>query len=60
MRKGRISAFPWRMDDEAVVYRGYEKIAKSGKPIACVHKGLYSPSAEILRLPWRNSSARAE
>jgi predicted TIM-barrel fold metal-dependent hydrolase len=46
MRKGRISAFPWRMDDEAMVYSGYEKIAKSGKPIVCVHKGLYPPSAE--------------
>jgi uncharacterized protein len=46
MRKGRISAFPWRMDDEAMVYRGYEKIAKSGVPIVCVHKGLYPPSAQ--------------
>jgi predicted TIM-barrel fold metal-dependent hydrolase len=46
MRKGRISAFPWRMDDEKLVYPGYERIAKSGIRIVCVHKGLFPPSAE--------------
>ena len=46
VRKGRTSAYPWRMDDEKLVYPGYEKIAKSGTRIICVHKGLFPPSAQ--------------
>jgi hypothetical protein len=46
MRKGRISAYAWRMDDEKLVYPGYERILKSGVRIVCVHKGLFPPSAE--------------
>jgi hypothetical protein len=46
VRKGHISAYPWRMDDEKLVYPGYEKIARSGARIVCVHKGLFPPSAE--------------
>jgi uncharacterized protein len=46
MRKGRISAYAWRMDDEKLVYPGYERIMKSAVRIVCVHKGLFPPSAE--------------
>jgi len=46
LREHRISKMPWRMDDEKVAYPVYEKIAKSGVPIVCVHKGLFPPFAE--------------
>jgi uncharacterized protein len=39
------SQHPWRMDDEKIAYPVYEKIAKSGAPIVCVHKGLFTESA---------------
>ncbi|MBV8537167.1 MAG: amidohydrolase family protein, partial [Alphaproteobacteria bacterium] len=40
------SKYPWRMDDEKLVYPFYEKIQKAGYDIVCVHKGLFPPSAE--------------
>jgi predicted TIM-barrel fold metal-dependent hydrolase len=47
MRVGTISAFPWRMDDEKVAYPTFEKIARAkGSKIVCIHKGLFSASAE--------------
>ena len=33
--------YPWRMDDEAVTYRGYELMARAGVKNVCVHKGLW-------------------
>ena len=30
----------WRLDDEKLVYPFYEKAAKGGVPIVCIHKGL--------------------
>ena len=39
-----LATHPWRMDDEKLVYPFYEKIAKAGYDIVCVHKGLYPPS----------------
>ena len=41
-----LATYPWRMDDEKLVYPFYEKIAKAGYDIVCVHKGLYPPSVE--------------
>ena len=41
----QTSQHPWRMDDEKIAYPVYEKIAKSGAPIVCVHKGLFTESA---------------
>jgi uncharacterized protein len=41
-----ISKYPWRMDDEKVTYRGYEKMVKAGIKNVCVHKGLFPPSVE--------------
>ena len=41
-----ISRYPWRMDDERVTYRGYEKFTKAGIPVVAVHKGLFPPSDE--------------
>ena len=40
------SRFPWRMDDEAVAYKGYERMAKAGRRIVCVHKGLFDAETE--------------
>jgi len=37
------SRYPWRMDDEAVAYLGYEKMARAGVRNVCVHKGLWTP-----------------
>ena len=41
-----ISRYPWRMDDEKVVYPGYERMVKAGIKNVCVHKGLFSPGVE--------------
>ena len=38
-----ISRYPWRMDDEKVAYKGYEKMVKAGIKNVCVHKGLFPP-----------------
>ena len=41
-----ISRYPWRMDDEKVAYKGYEKMAKAGIKNVCIHKGLFAPGIE--------------
>ena len=41
-----LSKYPWRMDDEKVAYKGYEKIVAAGIKNVCVHKGLFAPSVE--------------
>ncbi len=40
------SRYPWRMDDEKVAYKGYEKMVKAGIKNVCVHKGLFPPGVE--------------
>jgi predicted TIM-barrel fold metal-dependent hydrolase len=40
------SAYPWRMDDEKVAYKGYELALKHGIKNVCVHKGLFPSSIE--------------
>lgn len=39
-----LSKYPWRMDDEKITYRGYEKMVKAGIKNVCVHKGLFPES----------------
>ncbi len=39
-----LSKYPWRMDDEKVAYKGYEKMLAAGIKNVCVHKGLFAPS----------------
>lgn len=34
------SQFPWRLDDEKLLYAFYEKIMKAGIRTVCIHKGL--------------------
>ncbi len=31
--------YPWRLDDEALVYPMYEKIVEAGITNVCIHKG---------------------
>lgn len=40
------SRWPWRMDDEKVTYKGYEKMLAAGVTTVCVHKGLFPPSMD--------------
>jgi predicted TIM-barrel fold metal-dependent hydrolase len=39
-----LSAHPWHLDDEKLVYPFYEKAAKAGLANICIHKGLFPPS----------------
>jgi predicted TIM-barrel fold metal-dependent hydrolase len=39
-----LSKYPWRMDDEKVVYPFYERCQTAGLVNICVHKGLFPPS----------------
>lgn len=40
------SRYPWRLDDEALVYPAYEKMLKAGIRNVCIHKGLLPPDHE--------------
>jgi hypothetical protein len=40
------SHYPWRLDDEKLVYPAYQKFAKAGLKNVCIHKGLFPPSIE--------------
>ncbi len=41
-----MAKWPWRLDDEKVVYPYYERALKAGIKNVCVHKGLFPPSTE--------------
>ncbi|HEY3777389.1 MAG TPA: hypothetical protein VGL35_04980 [Rhizomicrobium sp.] len=41
-----LSRHPWRMDDETLAYKAYEKFAKAGIRNVAIHKGLYTKSDE--------------
>jgi predicted TIM-barrel fold metal-dependent hydrolase len=38
--------YPWRMDDEELIYPFYDLIRKFGKTVVCVHKGLPLPGSD--------------
>ena len=40
------SKFPWRLDDEELMYPFYEKAVKAGITTICIHKGLLPPDYE--------------
>ena len=40
------SKWPWRLDDEKIMYPFYEKSLKAGINTICVHKGLMPPDYE--------------
>ena len=41
-----LANYPWRLDDEKLMYPFYERILKAGVNTVCVHKGLFPPSVE--------------
>ncbi|MEZ6023098.1 MAG: hypothetical protein R3C16_06735 [Hyphomonadaceae bacterium] len=43
-----LARHPWRMDDEDVTYRGYEKMVAAGVKNVCVHKGLWAPQLDAM------------
>ena len=47
------SGYPWRMDDEKVMYPAYEKMKKAGIRNVCVHKGLLPADYETSWKNWR-------
>ena len=47
------SEFPWRMDDEKLMYPAYEKMQKSGIRNVCIHKGLMPADYEKSFPHWR-------
>lgn len=42
----QLAQWPWRMDDEKLMYPFYERLLKAGHNIVCVHKGLFPPAIE--------------
>ncbi len=40
------SHYPWRMDDEKLVYPAYQKMLDANIRNVCVHKGLFPPSLD--------------
>jgi uncharacterized protein len=53
------SNYPFRLDDEKLMYPAYEKFAKSGIKNVCIHKGLWAPSVEA-RFPRLTPFARPD
>jgi predicted TIM-barrel fold metal-dependent hydrolase len=48
------SKWPWRLDDEKLVYPAYEKMQKAGIINVCIHKGLLpSDYKEQFRRTWQ-------
>lgn len=43
-----LSEYPWRMDDESLVYPAYQKMEKAGIRNVCIHKGLLPNNYEEL------------
>ncbi|MEW6110575.1 MAG: amidohydrolase family protein [Thermodesulfobacteriota bacterium] len=43
-----ISQYPWRLDDEKLVYPAYEKMAKAGIKQVCIHKGLLPSNYQVI------------
>jgi predicted TIM-barrel fold metal-dependent hydrolase len=47
------SKYPWRLDDEKLVYPAYEKMVKAGVRTICIHKGLLPADYETSFEHWR-------
>lgn len=54
------SDYPWRLDDEKMVYPFYEKIQKAGIKNVCVHKGLLPEGYEEEMTPEKVSYAKVD
>ncbi|MBX9701418.1 MAG: amidohydrolase [Acetobacteraceae bacterium] len=42
----QLAQWPWRMDDERLMYPFYERLQRAGIVNVCVHKGLFPPQVE--------------
>jgi hypothetical protein len=51
-----ISSFPYRLDDEKLVYPAYEKMVKAGITTVCIHKGLMPDDYKESHKHWRNAT----
>ena len=52
------SRCPWRIDDEALAYPGYERIVEAGIRMVCVHKGLLPANYEQAFPNWQYGTRR--
>jgi predicted TIM-barrel fold metal-dependent hydrolase len=51
------SRYPWRLDDEKLVYPAYEKMARAGIRNVCIHKGLLPPDyRKVLPDLWKSGT----
>jgi predicted TIM-barrel fold metal-dependent hydrolase len=49
-----FSDWPWRLDDEKLLYPAYEKMVKAGIVNVCIHKGLIHPAVKLVPTSkWR-------
>jgi uncharacterized protein len=46
------SRYPWRLDDEKLVYPAYERMVKAGIRTVCIHKGLLPPDDKKTVPTW--------
>jgi predicted TIM-barrel fold metal-dependent hydrolase len=49
------SAYPYRLDDEALMYPAYEKMVKSGITKFCIHKGLLPKNYADTFHAWKHA-----
>jgi hypothetical protein len=54
-----MAQWPWRLDDEKLMYPFYERLLKAGHNIVCIHKGLFPPQIEA-RFPHLLPYARVD
>ena len=47
------SHYPWRLDDEKLMYPAYEKMLKAGIRTVCIHKGLLPDDYQRLLKNWK-------
>jgi predicted TIM-barrel fold metal-dependent hydrolase len=53
----KTTKYPWRLDDEKLVYPWYEKAVKAGITTICIHKGLIPKDYETsIPNAWRYAS----
>lgn len=57
---GGGSAYPWRLDDEKLVYPAYEKLLRAGVNNVCIHKGLLPTGYEQFIPAEKSAHARVD
>jgi predicted TIM-barrel fold metal-dependent hydrolase len=49
------SQYPWRLDDEQLMYPAYERMLKAGITNVCIHKGLLPEDFTQVTKHWRHA-----